>query len=246
MTKKLDVTDMSHPDYDAKNDPTHPFYEADDTDGNEKDTSGEETKKVGPGYPPDEYKYKKGCPSPNPKGRPRKDSAMKSDLAKVMQEALNEKVTITQDRKKIVLTKAALGIRQLVNQYANGDRHARRDVIHYSPLLGIALHTPNVIAEALGTDQQAIVDAYVRRQQAALEPAADDHVKAPPDLVDDDVAKTEPAAPPAATPKPAAPVPPFNGQPLDKNGRPMAHDLASINAERERRLALQKKNQEGS
>ena len=95
---------------------------------------------------------------------------------------------------------------------------------------------------------QAIVDAFLRRHQQQLspEPTPEDHVKAPPDLVDDDVTKPEPNEKPAAKPRSNTPATKFNGQPLDQYGRPMPHDSASIQAERERNMAQQKKNQEGS
>ena len=49
-----------------------------------------------------------------------------------------------------MLTKAVLGIQQLVNQFAKGDRHARRDVFQYAALLGVDLQAKEIIAEALG------------------------------------------------------------------------------------------------
>jgi len=61
-----------------------------------------------------------------------------------------------------------------------------------------------------------------------------------------DVAKPEPNEKPAAKPQSNTPAMKFNGQPLDQYGRPMPHDSASIQAERERNIAQQKKNQEGS
>jgi len=251
MTKKprepRDPTDINHPLYDPAKDPTHPFYEGDKTDGGQiPDPCDEEAYKIGPGFPPNEHKWKKGCPSPYPKGRPRKIPSLKPDLKKALEAALNEKVVITKDKKEIVLTKAALGIRQLVNQFAKGDRHARRDVFQYAALLGVDLHAKDVITEALGMTHQAILDAYVRRQQPSAEAGPDDHVKAPPDLVDDDVVKPEPNEKPAAKPKSHTPAVKFNGQPLDQHGRPLPHDRASIEAMRERNIAQQKKNQEGS
>ena len=45
---------------------------------------------------------------------------MKPDLKKALESALNEKVVITKDKKEVVLTKATLGIQQLVNQFAKG------------------------------------------------------------------------------------------------------------------------------
>ena len=146
------------------------------------------------------------------------------------------------------MTKAALGIQHLVNQYAKGDRYARRDLFQYAAQLGVDLHAKDLITEALGIDNQAIVDAAFQRyqQQLSQRPTPADHVKAPPDLVDDDVAKPEPNEKPAAKPQSNTSAMKFNGQPLDQYGRPMPHDSASIQAERERNIAQQKKNQEGS
>jgi len=252
MTKKprepRDPTDTSHPLYDTAKDPTHPFYESDKTEGEPKpDPSDEDAYKIGPGFPPNEHKWKKGCPSPYPQGRPKKVRSMKPELRKIFEGALNEKVHVTKADKKIILTRLAMGFEQLAIQFAKGDRYARRDVFTYAPLLGVDLQAKEVIAEALGIDHQAIVDAFLRsHQQPPAEPSPEDHVKAPPDLLDDDVAKPEPNEMPAASPpsKPAAskPLEPE----LDEHGRPKPRDRAFIQAERERNLAQQKKDQEES
>jgi hypothetical protein len=256
MTEKphepFDPTDTSHPLYDPVKDPTHPFYEQDKAEGEPKsDSSDESAYKVGPGYPPKQYTWKKGGPSPYPKGRPRKIPSMKPDLKKAFESALNDRVVITKDKKEIVLTKAALGIQQLVNQFAKGDRHARRDVFQYAALLGVDLHAKDLIAEALGINEQAIVDAFLRsQQQPSLEAAPDTHVKAPADLVDDDVAKSEPTAMPAPSPQPGTPAKKPVEPERDQYGRPKpamsVSDLEYIRAARERNLAQQKKNQGGS
>ena len=240
-----DPTDMDHPNYDSNKDPTSPFYKSNKTEAEQKpDPSAEDSYKVGPGFPPKGSKWKNGCPSPNPKGRPKKIPSMKPDLKKALETALNEKVLITKDKTKIVLTKAALGIQQLVNQFAKGDRYARRDLFEYAALLGVDLHAKDLITEALGINEEAIVESYVqRRQQRSAETAPEDHVKAPPDLIDDDVTESEPnASPPPDKPakKPAEPV-------LDEHGRPLpVSDRRYVQAMRERNIAQQKKNQGGS
>ena len=251
MTEKpgepRDPTDMSHPDYDPAEDPTHPFYEGNKSEAEQKpDPSDENAHKVGPGYPPRQYTWKAGGQSPNPKGRPRKVLSMKPDLKKALEAALNEKVPITKDKKEIVLTKAALGIQQLVNQFAKGDRHARRDLFQYAAQLGVDLHAKDLITEAMGLNDQAIVDAAFQRrqQQPSPEPAPDDHVKAPPDLIDDDVTKSAPNEKPRTSPqpdtsakKPAEPI-------LDEHGKPLpVSDIRYIQEIRKRNLAQQKKNQ---
>src|SRR6266404_828172 len=247
MTKKpkesRDPTDTSHHLYDPTEDPTHRFYLGSETGGEQKpDQPDPSAYKVGPGFPPNEHKWKKGGPSPYPKGRPKKEPSMKPDLKKALEAALNEKVVVTKDKKEIVMTKAALGIQHLVNLYAKGDRYARRDLFQYAAQLGVDLHAKDLITEALGIDNQAIVDDYVqRRQQRSAGASPDDHVKAPPDLVDDDVAKPEPNELPAAKLQSNTPAMKFNGQPLDQYGRSMPHDSASIQAERERSIAQQTK-----
>jgi uncharacterized protein DUF5681 len=249
MTKKpqRDPTDTSHPLYDSSEDPTHPLYEGNKTESEQKPDSSDDTAyKIGPGCPPKQYTWKKGGPSPYPKGRPRKIPSMKPDLKKALEAALNEKVVITKDKKETVLTKAALGIQQLVNQFAKGERHARRDVFQYAALLGVDLHAKEVITEALGMTDQAIVDAFLRRQQPSVGAAPDDHVKAPPDLLDDDVAKPEPTEMPPASPKSSTPANKPLEPKLDEHGRPKPRDRAFIQAERERNLAQQKKDQEES
>jgi Family of unknown function (DUF5681) len=252
MTEKprepRDPTDTTHPLYDPAEDPTHPFYEGKGDAEQKPDPSDEDTYKVGPGFPPNETKWKPGCPSPYPKGRPKKIPSMKPDLKKALEAALNDKVVITKNKKEIVLTKAVLGIQQLVNQFAKGDRHARRDLFQYAALLGVDLQAKDVIAEALGINQQAIVEDYVRRrQQLSAERAPDDHVKAPPDLIDDDVSKSAPNATPTASPQPDTPAKKLVEPVLDEHGNPLpVNDVRHVRAMRERNIALQKKNQGGS
>jgi len=242
-----DPTDTSHPLYDPTEDPTHPFYEGDKMEAEQKPgPSDEDTYKVGPGRPPKQHTWKKGGRSPNPTGRPKKVLSMKPDLKKALEAALNEKVVITKDKKEIVLTKAAFGIHQLVTQFAKGDRHARRDLFQYAAQLGVDLHVKDLITEALGINDQAIVDAAFQRrqQQPSPEPAPDNHVKAPPDLVDDDVSRSEPSAPPAASPQADRPAKKVIEPERDEYGRPkpVVRDRAFIQAERERNLAQQKRN----
>jgi Family of unknown function (DUF5681) len=250
MTEKSDEphdpTDMRHPLYDPARDPSSPFYEGDKTEAEQP--PDEDAYKVGPGYPPRQYTWKKGGPSPYPKGRPKKVLSMKPDLKKALETALNEKVVITKDKKEIVMTKAALGIQQLVNQYAKGDRHARRDLFQYAALLGVDLHAKDLITEALGINEEAIVESYVqRRQQQSAGAASEDHVKAPPDLIDDDVTKSEPnekpptsSQPDTSAKKPAEPV-------LDEHGRPLpVSDIRYTRETAKRALSQQKKNQGGS
>ena len=249
MTKKpqFDPTDMSDPAYDAAKDPSSPFYENDRAEiEREPDQSEDGAYKVGPGRPPKEYMWKKGGPSPWPKGRPRKVATLKPDLKKALEDALNEKVKVKKGEHEIVLTKAIVGMQHLVNQFAKGDRHARRDVFEYSAVLGVDLQAKELIAGALGVNEQAIVDAFLRRQQQPSSAApTDTHVKAPPDLLDDDAAKSEPSTTPAASPQSEKPAKTAPEPVLDENGEAVpVSDIRYIRAVRERHLAQEKKNQD--
>jgi hypothetical protein len=238
-----DPTDESHPLYDVTRDPTHPLYEGDWTDANPNSNSTEEYK-VGPGHPPKKNRWSKGCPSPNPKGRPRKVPTMKPDLKRFLEDALNEKVSVTKNNKETLLTKGALGIQQLVNQYAKGDRYARRDLFQFAAVLGVDLHAKDIIAEVLGVTEQAIVEAALRRreQYAASPNPINDHVKAPADLLDDDVVNNEADAQPSPAPHAEAKREP---EPiLDEHGNKLlVSDIRYIRAVSARNLAQQKKNQ---
>ena len=145
--------------------------------------------KVGPGRPPKETRWKKGDPSPNPKGRPRNNSSLTPDVKKLFEDALNRKVPLTRNGRQMALAKLELGFEQLANQFAKGDRYARRDVFTYAAQLGVDFTgKAQALKEALAPNYQEIIDAYVSRRQPAAE-RLDGRVLAPADLLDDDVAE---------------------------------------------------------
>ena len=85
MTKKPKEsgysTDLSYPLYDPTRDPTHPFYERDKAESEAKSVSSNgNTYKIGPDFPPNEHKWKRGCPSPYPKGRPKKIPSLEPEI----------------------------------------------------------------------------------------------------------------------------------------------------------------------
>jgi hypothetical protein len=61
------------------------------------------------------------------------------DIKGLLESALRNKVTLKQGEKELIVTMAAVGIQQLVNQFAKGDRHARRDLIILADKLGVDL-----------------------------------------------------------------------------------------------------------
>jgi len=150
----------------------------------EAETSDQQYK-VGPGRPPKEHQFKPGQ-SGNPKGRKPKPPSVVPDLKRLFEKAFTTKVKLKQGEKERNLTKLAVGIEQLANQFAKGDRHARRDAIVYANMLGVDLlaSQTKALEEALAPNHHAILEAYVRRQyDKVVQPPP---VLAPPDLLDDD------------------------------------------------------------
>ena len=134
--------------------------------------------RVGPGHPPKEYQFKPGQ-SGNPKGAKRKPS-LGPDLKALLERALNEKVKFKRREQETIMSKAAAGIHKLVNGFAEGDRHARRDLILLADKLGVdltagQLHViEQVLAPPVTADDQALVDDYVRRRWAEINTAEND------------------------------------------------------------------------
>jgi Family of unknown function (DUF5681) len=141
--------------------------------------------KVGPGCPPREHQFKPGQ-SGNPKGAKRKPTSVMPDLKALLERALDKKVRLKQGEKERSMSMLAVGMEQLVAQYAKGDRHARRDLFALADKLGVDLKAgqANVIEEALAANHQAILEAYVDRQYDTV--VRRPPVLAPAALLDDD------------------------------------------------------------
>jgi len=123
--------------------------------------------RVGPGHPPREYQFRKGQTGNILGGKLRKRS-IAPDLKALLQRILNEKMPRRQGEK--ILTKAEAGMRHLVDQFARGDRNARRDLIHIAEKLGIDLTAGDAlkqsVAVALTQNDQELVDDFVQHYLA--------------------------------------------------------------------------------
>ena len=173
-----------------------------------------EAHKVGPGRPPADTQWKKGGPSPNPRGRPRKDQTMRLDLRQAFEQAINKKVAVPRGDKTVRMTRVEIGLELLLNQFAKGDRHARRDLMALADKLGIdflAKHK-QTLEQALTPNYQAILEASFARRSGNVAPAP--RVVASSELLDDDAAEPEPPAPPPPKAKiePALEPPQIPGQ----------------------------------
>src|SRR5512132_3875671 len=133
-----------------------------------KTDSSDPEYRVGPGRPPKEYQFKPGK-SGNPKGARRKPGSIAPDLKALFERALSGKVTLRQGEQEKIITKAAAGVEQLVNQFAKGDRHARRDRLALAERLGVDLVAgqgaalEESVAAALSANDEALLADYVRR-----------------------------------------------------------------------------------
>jgi len=75
--------------------------------------------------------------SGNPKGAKPKHKSPVPDLKALFKRALNKKVK--DDERAKIISKLEAGFDELGDQFAAGDRYARRDVFYYAEKLGIDL-----------------------------------------------------------------------------------------------------------
>jgi hypothetical protein len=119
---------------------------------------------IGHAKPPEKYKFRRGQ-SGNPSGKRRKPSA--PDLGAQLQSALSNTVTVDSGKKSKVITKGAAGIEQLVDQFARGDRNARRDLLLLAEKLGVNLTDREALEGALedvmSAQDEAILADFVER-----------------------------------------------------------------------------------
>ena len=139
---------------------------------------------------------------------------MLPDVRKAFEQAINKKVPVPRGDKTVLMTRVEIGLEQLLNQFAKGDRHARRDLMEIADKLGIdflAKHKQN-LERALTPNYQAILDASLDRRSGNVAPAT--RVVASSELLDDDAAEPEPPAPspPKAKIEPPLEPPQIPGQ----------------------------------
>lgn len=134
---------------------------------------------VGYARPPQKFRFKSGQ-SGNPSGTKRTPPSATADLRAALERALNEKVTFRQGDREKTMTKAAAGIAELVNQFAKGDRHARRDLIALAETLGYDLTAgqgraiETALAAAYTAEDEDIIADFLRRQGVQPEHRGDD------------------------------------------------------------------------
>jgi hypothetical protein len=147
--------------------------------GTFRPVSAKEEYRVGPGRPPREYQFKPGT-SGNPEGARQRQPSIAPDLKALLQAALGKKTTLTIGDKERILTKAAAGIEQLVDQFARGDRYARRDLFDLAEKLGLDLGASSKAAieelsgKALTAEDEAIVADFLNKHSRKSEVSTND------------------------------------------------------------------------
>jgi hypothetical protein len=107
--------------------------------------------------------------------------------------ALGKKVTLTIDDKERIVTKAAAGIEQLVNQFARGDRHARRDLFDLADKLGLDLGASSKAAleelsgKALTANDEALIADFLKRHSSDDRSKSDNHAQISPDKMQENL-----------------------------------------------------------
>jgi uncharacterized protein DUF5681 len=135
--------------------------------------------RVGPGCPPRQHQFKPGT-SGNPKGARQRQPSIAPDLKALLQAALGKKTTLRLGDRERILTKAAAGIEQLVDQFARGDRYARRDLFDLAEKLGLDLGASSKAAieelagKALTAEDQAIVTDFLNKHSRQLKDSTND------------------------------------------------------------------------
>jgi len=120
---------------------------------------------VGYRRPPREYRFKKGR-SGNPTGK-RKTPSKRLDLRTQLENELKKAFTARRGKRVKTLSKGAAGIEQLVDQFAKGDRNARRDLFRVCEQLGVALTNRDALEraldDALSAEDEALLADFAKR-----------------------------------------------------------------------------------
>ena len=123
---------------------------------------------MGPGRPPREFQFKPGQ-SGNPKGAKRKSPSILPDLKGLLEDALGGNITLHHGNKERTITKLVAGIEHLVDQFARGDRYARRDLIDLADRLGVDLFAGQGQAKesppktTTAADDEMVLADYLKR-----------------------------------------------------------------------------------
>jgi hypothetical protein len=107
---------------------------------------------IGFGRPPVQTRFTKGR-SGNPRGRPKRSH----NMASVLRQVLNERVTVKENGERRRMTKLEAALKQLVNRAAAGDSRALRDLLRVDTALN---PVPRGAAERPATLEELIAASF--------------------------------------------------------------------------------------
>jgi hypothetical protein len=108
-------------------------------------------RKVGYGSPPEEHQFKRGQPSANPKGRPRKNKTYQHSVL----EYLNRKLTITTGGRRRKVPVIGVALQQLGNMAAAGNLAAIKEINKLYQQIAPLRPQPEMSPEELKLRQEA-------------------------------------------------------------------------------------------
>jgi len=120
---------------------------------------------VGYGKPPANSRFQKGQ-SGNPNGRPKGSK----NLATIVRQAANERVTIVVKGKQRSITKLEAAAKQLANKAAQGDLKAMQMLLPQLAALDASVITQPL--EVIADDDKAVMASLMKRFGAPSEPVA--------------------------------------------------------------------------
>ena len=109
--------------------------------------------------PPRENMFKPGS-SGNPSGRPKNSK----NLRTILDEELNEKITVTENGKRLVLTKQEVFIKSLVTSSLSNDAKARTSLINLIFKLSALPSTEPLEEKKLAENEVQILERFLARQ----------------------------------------------------------------------------------
>ena len=80
---------------------------------------------VGYKKPPKHTQFQRGCPPPNPKGRPKKQF----NLAELIRKELDKQITVRENGRTLRMTIQEAWIRRMINEAIKGKRRAQRTFV---------------------------------------------------------------------------------------------------------------------
>jgi len=120
---------------------------------------------VGHGKPPEASRFKPGQ-SGNPKGRPRGAKNLHTLLDKI----INERVVVTENGKRKLISKLEAAVTQFVNKAATGDNKSIQPLLQFVQLSEIRKEAANGGDSSLGEVDQAVVQGLLNRLRRNVSP----------------------------------------------------------------------------